>query len=102
MRKQGRHSEALDFAERATTIARQIGAFDVLWETRLNAGTAYRALNQPARARQSFEEAIAVIEAMRTQVAGGEQEQQRFFESKVSPYHAMVDLLSPERARLKP
>ena len=92
-RKQGRYSEALDFAERATTIARQIGAFDVLWETRLNAGSAYRALNQSDRARLSFDEAIAVIEAMRIQVAGGEREQQRFFEDKLSPYHAMVDLL---------
>jgi CHAT domain-containing protein len=92
-RKQGRYSEALDFAERATTIARQIGAFDVLWETRLNAGSAYRALNQSDRARLSFDEAIAVIEAMRAQVAGGEREQQGFFENKLSPYHAMVDLL---------
>jgi CHAT domain-containing protein len=92
-RKQGRYSEALDFAERAGAIARQIGAFDVLWETRLNAGSAYRALNQSDRARLSFDEAIAVIEAMRIQVAGGEREQQRFFEDKLSPYHAMVDLL---------
>jgi CHAT domain-containing protein len=30
---------------------------------------------------------------MRGQVAGSEQEQQRFFEDKLSPYHAMVDLL---------
>ena len=74
-RKQGRYSEALDFAERATTIARQIGAFDVLWETRLNAGSAYRAMNQSDRARLSFDEAIAIIEAMRIQVAGGEREQ---------------------------
>lgn len=92
-RKQGRYSEALDFAERSTTHARQIGAFDVLWEARLNAGLAYRALNQSDQARLSLEEAIAVIETMRAQVAGGEREQQRFFEDKLSPYHAMVDLL---------
>ena len=30
---------------------------------------------------------------MRSQVAGGEQEQQRSFENKISPYHAMVELL---------
>ena len=92
-KKQGRYSEALDFAERATAIARQIGGFDVLWVTCLNAGSAYRALNQSDRARLSFDESIAIIEAMRAQVAGGEREQQGFFEDKLSPYHAMVDLL---------
>ena len=54
---------------------------------------AYRALNEPVQARQAFEEAITTIETLRANVAGGEEEQQRFFESKVSPYHAMVDLL---------
>src|SRR5262249_12671035 len=33
------------------------------------------------------------IETMRVQVAGGEQDQQRFFEDKLLPYHAMIDLL---------
>ena len=92
-RKQGRYSEALDFTERASALAQQIGYFEVLWEARLNAGLTYRALNQSDKARMSFEESIAVVETMRLQVAGGEQEQQRFFEDKLSPYQAMVDLL---------
>jgi CHAT domain-containing protein/tetratricopeptide (TPR) repeat protein len=91
--KQGHYSQALDFAERATTLAREIGSLYTLWDARLNAGLAYRALNQSDQARLAFEEAIAVIETMRVQVAGSEQEQQRFFEDKLSPYHAMVDLL---------
>src|SRR5262249_13593897 len=41
-------------------------------------------------------EAIATMRALRAQIAGGEQEEQRYFESKVSPYHAMVDLLIAE------
>jgi CHAT domain-containing protein len=92
-KKQGRYSQALDFAERASTLARQIGSFEVLCEARVNAGLAYRALNQSDQARQAFEEAIAIIETVRVQVAGGEQEQQRLFENKLSPYLAMVDLL---------
>jgi len=91
--KQGRYSQALDFAERASTLARQIGGFEVLWAARVDAGLAYRALNQSDQARQAFEEAIAIIETVRVQVAGGEQEQQRLFEDKLSPYLAMVDLL---------
>jgi CHAT domain-containing protein/Tfp pilus assembly protein PilF len=91
--KQGRYSQALDFAERASALARQIGGYEALWGARVNAGLAYRALNQSDHARQAFEEAIAIIETVRVQVAGREQEQQRLFEDKLSPYLAMVDLL---------
>src|SRR6266545_268752 len=94
--KQGRHSQALDFSERATVLARQISAADTLRRALFNSGVVYRALNQFAKARQAFGEAIATIEALRAQIAGGEQEKQRYFESKVSPYHAMVDLLIAE------
>jgi CHAT domain-containing protein/tetratricopeptide (TPR) repeat protein len=90
---QGHHAQALDFAERAAALAREIGETEVVWNARLTAGAAHRALKQPAEARLAFEEAITTIETLRTKVAGGEEEQQRYFESKVSPYHAMVDLL---------
>ena len=92
-KKQGHDAQALDFAERATSVARQVGNLEVLWGARVNAGLAHRALNQLDQARMAFEEAIAVTETMRGQVAGGEPEQQRFFEDKLAPYHAMVDLL---------
>jgi CHAT domain-containing protein/tetratricopeptide (TPR) repeat protein len=92
-KKQGHDSQALDFAERSASLAREIGSPEILWEARVSAGLAYRDLSQSDKARLAFEEAIAVIETMRAQVAGGEQEQQRFFENKLSPYHAMVDLL---------
>ncbi|MEW6210360.1 MAG: CHAT domain-containing tetratricopeptide repeat protein [Acidobacteriota bacterium] len=92
-RIQGRYAQALEFAGRAADLARQIGLSEALWQARLLAGVAYRSLNQPDRARQALEEAIATVETLRSQVAGGEQEQQRFFESKVTAYHAMVELL---------
>src|SRR6266545_5686213 len=90
---QGHYSMAVELLESATNIARQIGRRDTLWDARTTVGGAYRALNQPAQARQAFEEAIVTVESLRAQVAGGEQEQQRFFENKISPYHAMVELL---------
>lgn len=89
----GQRAKALETAERATAIARQIGSLETLWEARACAGRAYRSLNQFAQARQAFEESITTIEALRAQVAGAEQERERFFENKVSPYHAMVELL---------
>jgi len=94
--KQGDHSKALDTADRAAALAGQIGHVDALWKARLTAGTQYRALKQPAQALPAFEEAVNIIETLRANVAGGGEEQQRFFESKVAPYHAMVDLLAGE------
>jgi CHAT domain-containing protein len=93
---QGHYSQALDVASRAAALAGQIGHVEALWKARLAAGAAYRALNQPAQAQPAFEEAITIIEKVRANVAGGGEEQQRFFESKVSPYHAMVSLLTRE------
>lgn len=93
---QGQHDAALEFSERAIAITSQIGQREILWEAQTVAGNARRALNQPVAARKLFEEAIAVIEALRSQVAGGEQAQQLFFENKLAPYHAMVELLIAE------
>lgn len=92
-RKQNRYEESLTFAERATALSRQIDLYETLWSSRLIAGAAHHFLNRPDQARHAIEESITAIETLRAQVAGGEQEQQRFFESRVTPYHAMVELL---------
>ncbi len=92
-RLQGNYAQALDFAGRATVLAKQFGYPVEFWLAQNEAGQSYRALNQLIPARQAFEEAIATIEALRAQVAGGEQEQQRLFEDKLVPYQAMVELL---------
>lgn len=42
------------------------GEKELVTEARLTASTTHRALNQPAQARQAFEEAIATIETLRT------------------------------------
>ncbi|MCM3900151.1 MAG: CHAT domain-containing protein [Pyrinomonadaceae bacterium] len=93
---QGNHVRALESAERAAIIAREVGLRNLLYEALTTAGNAYRALGQAVRARQSFEEAISTAEALRKQVAGGGQDQQRFFESKVSPYYKMVEMLAAQ------
>jgi CHAT domain-containing protein/Tfp pilus assembly protein PilF len=91
--KQGAHTQALAAAARAASLTAEIGNRDILWQARTIEGKAYRALNQPAPARRAFDEAIAIVESLRAQVGGGAREQQRFFENKVSPYYAMVELL---------
>ena len=91
---QGDHAKALEHAERAAALAREADMREVLWFALTEVGGAYRSLGQPARARQSFEESVLTIEALRAQVAGGGQDQQRFFEGKLSPYNQMVELLA--------
>ncbi|MGH9650243.1 MAG: CHAT domain-containing protein, partial [Terriglobales bacterium] len=87
------YGQAFELASRAAGMAREIGSHEALWPALTTAARAHRALNQPARAREALEEAIATIESLRSQVAGGEQEQQRFFENKLAPYYGMVELL---------
>jgi CHAT domain-containing protein/Tfp pilus assembly protein PilF len=88
----GEYQAASEYAERAASQALQFGIPDVLWNARMIAGKAHLALNQSELAQQAFLESISTIEKLRSQVAGGEPEQQRFFENKIAPYQAMVAL----------
>ncbi len=89
----GNYSQALDFAGRAMVLAKQFDYPHEIWRAQNTAGRSYRALNQFTPARQAFEGAIATIETMRAQVVGGELEQQHFFEDRLDPYHALIELL---------
>ncbi len=90
---QGNYTGALELADRAASLAGQIGNLERLWEARTIAGKAHQALNQPVLARRALDDAISTIERLRGQVAGNEQEQQRYFENKLAPYYQMVALL---------
>jgi CHAT domain-containing protein/Tfp pilus assembly protein PilF len=92
---QGHHQKTLETSNQATAMA--MGDPEVFWGARTLAGQTYRALNQPDLAQQAFAEAIAAIEDLRNRVAGNEQQQQQFFESKISPYYEMVDLLISQK-----
>src|SRR4030095_631437 len=92
-RLQGRYAQSLEAAEHAAALAEQNGERQLFQEARTLEGLAHLALNQPAQARQSFEKAIATVEALRAEVAGAERERQQFFENKGSPYYGMVRLL---------
>ena len=93
---QGNYEQALAMSNRAAEAASQINERESFMYARLTAGKVHRALNQPAKARQSFAEAITEIEALRGKVAGSEQEQHSYFESRIEPFLAMVDLLVAE------
>ena len=88
----GQYREAREYAERSASFAAQRNVAEVLLSAKTIAGKAHLALNESDRARELFLESIATIEKLRGQVAGGEREQQRYFEGKIAPYQAMVQL----------
>ena len=89
----GDYARAAEYAERAAARAGGVGSPERLREARTLAGKSYLALKQTERAAASLAEAINVTEDLRRRVAGGEQQEQRFLENKVSPYYAMMRLL---------
>ncbi len=89
----GNCPEAQKYAQRAVALATDIGFNDRTVDPQVTLGQVYRALNQPDQARMEFDKAINTIEGMRGRTIGGEAARQRYFENKVSPYQAMIDLL---------
>jgi CHAT domain-containing protein len=88
----GDYRKATEYADRAAALSLQANLPEPLWPARTIAGKAQFALKQFDLARRSLLDAITIIEELREQAAGGEQDRERFFESKVGPYYAMVDL----------
>lgn len=89
----GEYQKSLDYAERAADAARGQGDSLMFAEARTILGRAHRALGRADSARRAFDESISAVETRRSQVVGGEQGQQRFFETQVTPYHEVVALL---------
>ncbi|MFN0172777.1 MAG: CHAT domain-containing tetratricopeptide repeat protein [Bryobacteraceae bacterium] len=87
-----RPAEALRQAERARKIASAIGYSERQWLALTVAGRANLALGRKDEARQAFDEAIAMIEKSREQVAGGAGERSRFLADKMAPYHERIAL----------
>ena len=85
--------QAIASATRAADLAGQLRLPVISYLALTTKGKCYLAQKNDGLAFQALSQAIAQVEAMRTQVAGGEQERQLFFENKVAPYELMVELL---------
>ena len=83
-------SSAKDAAKLATRLRSPLMTYLAL--TLL--GKCQRARGEHGAAIESFSLAIDAVEQMRDQIAGGEKEQQLFFEDKLSPYHEIVSELT--------
>ena len=88
--EQKKYPEVLEVGRRAVKIADNR---EDLWIAQDRVGRALVALGRPAEAGENFLAAIATIESLRREVAGGEQQQQSFLERKLSPWLGMIDVL---------
>jgi len=97
---QGRYAEALPLTERAVSLSRQVGWQLDLWLALTSLGYCQLGLNHPLEAQQAFTEAVSIIEKLRTQTAGGAEERERYFESRLLAHLGMLSLLVKENRPL--
>jgi CHAT domain-containing protein/tetratricopeptide (TPR) repeat protein len=90
------YSHALEAGRRATEIAQQIGATGILWRSTDVTALALAKSGQTEAARAMLAEAIAAVEELRNQAAGGEEERASFLAGKTQPYKHLVQLLISE------
>ena len=86
-------ARALEYAERAITLTRELNQLVGRDEAYTTMGRALVAAGKPSDAERAFTDAIKVVEERRRLAAGGERDEQRFFEGRVSPYYLMAELL---------
>jgi CHAT domain-containing protein len=91
--KRKEYQKVIELTSRAIPQVREMNDLERLWTLLYKAGQAHIGLNQPEPARQMFAETIGVLELMRSQVAGGAQDTQRFIQERIGPYYSMTELL---------
>ena len=93
---QRNYTEALSVSQRSVSLARETGRKVDLFVALTNLGYSQLGLNRLAEARQSFNEAVSIVEDLRTQVAGGVEERQRYFENGMQAHHGLLSVLVKE------
>lgn len=89
----GDYARAIEYAERAIKIAEELNQIAERASAYTTIGRAYRASGEQSQAERALNEAIKSVEEIRRLAAGGERDEQRFFEAYVLPYYSMVELL---------
>ncbi len=94
----GNYGEAARLSEESLKIARRLRFANLSFLTATLWGKALLKQKNHDLALEVLSQAIEQTEEMRDRVVGQEQEQQLFFENKVAPYHALIEM-SIERDR---
>lgn len=89
---QGDYQQALEMSKRTIDISTRLVSPELLWRSLELAGRAHTSLKQFDEAEKDLLRSIETVEQLRYRVGGGELARQRFFEDKVLPYMAMVEL----------
>lgn len=87
---QGDFPKSVEIAGQSGEIAKRANEQDIFWQSRHRAGRAHYRLNDLVSARKALTEAIATIEVMRAPTSRSQQP--RYYENKIAPYLAMVDV----------
>lgn len=90
--RMGDGARAEVFAVDAAKLARDLRQPKLEYLATATLGQAYYLENKLDIAAKTLLEATQKIESMRELVAGREEELQRFFENKISPYHTLIEL----------
>ena len=93
---QENYQEAFKIAEETVLLSRDSGRKADLYVSLMNLGYAQFGLNRLGEARQTFTEAVAIIEKLRMQTAGGVEERQRYFEGGLGAHHGLLGVLVKE------
>lgn len=90
------YAEAVVLAESALKLARLLRLPKLSYLIATTLGRAYIGQKKPDAASDMLSQAIEQVEALRTRVAGQEQERQLFLENKVGAYHSLIELLAAQ------
>lgn len=96
--KKREYDRAVEFGARARAIATQLESPSDLSSILTTLGKAYLATGNYVEAKQALTEAVSAVEKLRTHIVGTESDQGLFFERKIDPYHAMVELLVKQQS----
>jgi tetratricopeptide (TPR) repeat protein len=89
----GQHQDALQAAQQASSIAKRLNLYFVLRQSKALEGLSHYKLHQLPQAREALGEAIKLIEERRNEQAGGIEGVVSYFESMITPYETMLDVL---------
>jgi tetratricopeptide (TPR) repeat protein len=94
---QGDHTRAIEHLRKSLSIKEEIGDKEGIPDAVGTIGLFHYMQGDYSQAREEFARAIAAVEELRGRVAGDEQQQQQFFQTRLSPYHLMIRLLVDEK-----